>query len=130
MYSWVVPPELLSRLAENRQETAIPIARQIREAVEAYLSRVEPRPASAGPEPFGQSERGGKSSCYSYATAMNGSADQGDLRLRFDVLTKRKQPELHRYSTTRDRATNLRLFRLVSEILHAIEAGVFHLVAG
>ena len=51
---------------------------------------------------------------------MNGLADQEDLRLRFDVLTKTKQPELHRYWTTRDRSANLRLFRLVSEILHAI----------
>jgi hypothetical protein len=42
-------------------------------------------------------------SIYSYATAMNGLADQEDLRLRFDVLTKTKTPELHRYRTTRDR---------------------------
>ncbi|MFQ5945274.1 MAG: PD-(D/E)XK nuclease family protein, partial [Anaerolineae bacterium] len=49
-------------------------------------------------------------SIYSYATAMNGLADQADLRLRFDVLTKTKQPELHRYWTTRDRAANVRLF--------------------
>ena len=53
---------------------------------------------------------------------MNGLADQEDLRLRFDVLTKTKQPELHRYWTTRNRAAN-RLFRLVAEVLHAIEAG-------
>jgi len=33
-------------------------------------------------------------SVYSYATAMNGLADQEDLRLRFDVLTKTKQPVL------------------------------------
>ena len=64
-------------------------------------------------------------SIYSYATAMNGLADQDDLRLRFDVLTKTKQPELHRYWTQRDRAANLRLFHLAAEILHAIEAGVF-----
>ncbi len=69
-------------------------------------------------------------SIYSYATVMNGLADQEDLRLRFDVLTKTKQPELHRYWTTRDRPANLRLFRLVAEILHAIEAGVFHPVVG
>ncbi|MBI4608004.1 MAG: PD-(D/E)XK nuclease family protein, partial [Candidatus Rokubacteria bacterium] len=69
-------------------------------------------------------------SIYSYATAMNGLADQEDLRLRFDVLTKTKKPELHRYWTTRDRAANLRLFRLVSEVLGAIEAGVFHPVVG
>jgi len=65
-------------------------------------------------------------SIYSYATAMNGLGDQEDLRLRFDVLTKTKQPELCRYWTQRDRAANLRLFRLVAEVLHAIEAGVFH----
>lgn len=65
-------------------------------------------------------------SVYSYATAMNGLADQEDLRLRFDVLTKTKQPELYRYWTQRDRLANLRLFRLVAEVLHAIEAGVFH----
>jgi hypothetical protein len=35
-------------------------------------------------------------SVYSYATSMNGLGDQEDLRLRFDVLTKTKQPELHR----------------------------------
>jgi len=43
-------------------------------------------------------------SVYSYATQMNGLADEQDLRLRFDVLTKTKQPELCRYWTTRDRA--------------------------
>lgn len=64
-------------------------------------------------------------SIYSYATAMNGLADQEDLRLRFDVLTKTKQPELHRYWTQRDRAANVRLFHLAAEILHAIEMGVF-----
>jgi hypothetical protein len=42
------------------------------------------------------------------------------LRLRFDVLTKTKQPELHRYWTARDRAANVRLFRLASEVLRAI----------
>src|SRR2546427_12438657 len=57
---------------------------------------------------------------------MNGLADQDDVRLRFDVLTKTKQPELHRYWTTRDRAANVRLFRLAAEVLRAIEAGVFH----
>ena len=35
-------------------------------------------------------------SIYSDATAMNGLADEADLRLRFDVLTKTKQPEFHR----------------------------------
>jgi CRISPR/Cas system-associated exonuclease Cas4 (RecB family) len=65
-------------------------------------------------------------SVYSYATSMNGLGDQEDLRLRFDVLTKTKQPELHRYWTQRDRAASVRLFRLVAEVLHAIEAGVFH----
>lgn len=49
-----------------------------------------------------------------------------DLRLRFDVLTKTKQPELHRYWTTRDGAATRRLFRLATELLRAIEAGVFH----
>ena len=65
-------------------------------------------------------------SVYSYATQMNGLADEQDLRLRFDVLTKTKQPELCRYWTTRDRAANVRLFRLAAEVLQAIEAGVFH----
>jgi len=57
---------------------------------------------------------------------MNGLGDQEDIRLRFDVLTKTKQPELHRYWTQRDRAANVRLFHLAAEVLHAIEAGVFH----
>ena len=69
-------------------------------------------------------------SVYSYATTMAGFADQEDLRLRFDVLTKTKEPELHRYWTTRDRAANRRLFRLVAEVLAAIEAGVFHPIVG
>ena len=69
-------------------------------------------------------------SIYSYATMMNGLADQEELRLRFDVLTKTKQPELHRYWTTRDRAATRRLFRLASEILQAIEAGIFHPIPG
>ena len=41
MYSWVVPPALLGRLYQIREKTRVPIARQIREAVQAYLSRVE-----------------------------------------------------------------------------------------
>ena len=65
-------------------------------------------------------------SVYSYATAMNGLGDQEDLRLRFDVLTKSKQPELCRHWTQRDRAASIRLFRLVAEVLHAIESAVFH----
>ena len=48
------------------------------------------------------------------------------MRLRFDVLTKTKQPELLCYWTTRDRAANVRLFRLAAEGLAAIEASVFH----
>jgi putative RecB family exonuclease len=65
-------------------------------------------------------------SIYSYATSMNGLGDQEDLRLRFDVLTKTKQPELCRYWTQRDRAASIRLFHLAAEVLYAIEAGVFH----
>jgi len=64
-------------------------------------------------------------SAYSYAAGLLGYADPEEVRLRFDVLTKTKQPELHRYWTTRDRAANVRLFRLVSEVPGAIEAGVF-----
>jgi hypothetical protein len=56
---------------------------------------------------------------------MNGLGDQEDLQLRFDVLTKTKQPELHRDWTTRDRAATRRLFRLAVEVLRAIEAEVF-----
>jgi hypothetical protein len=69
-------------------------------------------------------------SVYSYATMMNGLGDQEDLRLRFDVLTKTKQPELHRYWTQRDRAATRRLFRLAAEVLRAIEADAFHPIAG
>jgi putative RecB family exonuclease len=69
-------------------------------------------------------------SIYSYATTMNGFGDQEDVRLRFDVLTKTKQPELHRYWTTRDRAANVRLYRLVAEVLGAIEGGAFHPIVG
>jgi RecB family exonuclease len=64
-------------------------------------------------------------SIYSYATAMTGLGDQEDLRLRFDVLTKTRQPELHRYETTRDQAATGRLYRLTAEVLRAIEAEVF-----
>jgi len=56
---------------------------------------------------------------------MNGLGDQEDVRLRFDVLTKTKQPDLHRYWTQRDRAATRRLFRLVADVLRAIEAGAF-----
>ena len=70
-------------------------------------------------------ELGGLIGGGAYATAMNGLADQEELRLRFDVLTKTKTPELHRYWTTRDRGATRRLFRLAQEVLHAIEAGVF-----
>ena len=56
---------------------------------------------------------------------MAGFADQDDVRLRFDVLTKTRQPELCRYWTSRDRAANRRLFRLAGEIVRAFEAEVF-----
>jgi putative RecB family exonuclease len=69
-------------------------------------------------------------SVYSYAVGLSSFANGDDVRLRFDVLTKTRVPELHRYWTTRDRAANVRLFRLVSEVLRAIEAGVFHPVVG
>jgi len=69
-------------------------------------------------------------SIYSYAAEMGGLADQGDVRSRFHVLTKTKQPELHRYWISRDRAANVRLFRLASEVLHGVEAGVFPPVVG
>jgi hypothetical protein len=52
-----------------------------------------------------------------YATQMNGLADEQDVRLRFDVLTKTKQPELCRHWTTRDRGANVRLFWLAAEVL-------------
>jgi CRISPR/Cas system-associated exonuclease Cas4 (RecB family) len=69
-------------------------------------------------------------SVYSYAAAFGRFADQDEVRLRFDVLTKTRVPELHRYWTTRDRAANVRLFRLAAEVVRAIEAGVFHPVVG
>ena len=65
-------------------------------------------------------------SLYSYAVGLSLLATGENVRLRFDVLTKTRQPELHRYWTTRDRAANVRVFRLVSEVLRAIEAEVFH----
>lgn len=43
-----------------------------------------------------------------------------------NMLTKIRQPALHRRWSTRDRAANRRLFRLASEVLRGIEAGVFH----
>ena len=63
-------------------------------------------------------------SIYSYATEMNGLADEADLRLRFEVLTKTRQPELHRYWTARDRAANVRLYRLAAEIFSGRGWGV------
>ena len=64
-------------------------------------------------------------SVYSYATPMAEFADQEELRLRFDVLTKTKESELHRYWTTRGRWANRRLFRMAGEVIHAVEAEVF-----
>ena len=69
-------------------------------------------------------------SLYSYAVEMAGLADGGDVQLRFDVLTKTKEPELVRYRRTRDRAANLRLFRLADEVMRAIGANVFPPVVG
>jgi PD-(D/E)XK nuclease superfamily protein len=60
---------------------------------------------------------------YSYAAEMGGLADRGDVRLRFDVLTKTKQPEFHRYPTSRDRRADVKLFRLASEVLRVAGGG-------
>jgi len=56
---------------------------------------------------------------------MNSLTDAAGFRLRFDVLTKTKPPELHRNWTTRDRAANVRLYRLATEILAAVDVGAF-----
>ena len=64
-------------------------------------------------------------SVYNYAAVMSGLADQEEVRLRFDVLTKTRQPELVRYWTERDRGACVRLFRMAGEVLRGIEAGVF-----
>jgi putative RecB family exonuclease len=69
-------------------------------------------------------------SIYSYAMSLGPYAGEDDVRLRFDVLTKTKQPELYRYWTTRDRAANARLYRLAAEALRAIEARAFHPIVG
>jgi putative RecB family exonuclease len=69
-------------------------------------------------------------SVYSYAMSLGPYAGEDDVRLRFDVLTKTKQPGLYRYWTTRDRAANVRLYRLGAEVLRAIEAGAFHPIVG
>src|SRR5262249_17837414 len=44
-------------------------------------------------------------------------------RLRFGGVTKTRGPEVDRYWTTRDRAANGRLYRLMSEVVAKIEAG-------
>jgi RecB family exonuclease len=67
---------------------------------------------------------------YSYGVGLSQFANGADARLRFDVLTKTKQPELYRYWTARDRAANVRLFRLASEVLRAIEVEAFHPIVG
>jgi CRISPR/Cas system-associated exonuclease Cas4 (RecB family) len=69
-------------------------------------------------------------SVYSYAVGLSSFAGGDGVRLRFDVFTKTRVPELHRYWATRDRAANVRLFRLVAEVLGAIEAGVFQPIVG
>jgi hypothetical protein len=66
----------------------------------------------------------------SSAAAFSRFSEYEDVPLRFDVPTKTKRPELRRYWTTRDRAANLRLFRLALEVLRGIEAGVFHPIVG
>ena len=54
MYSWVVPPAILGRLYQIREKTRVPIARQIREAVQDFLHRVEdPSLADEPPTPNG-----------------------------------------------------------------------------
>lgn len=60
MYKWVIPPEMLSRLWQVKQRTRVPIARQIREAVRAYLGQVEVRPVAAS-ETFQHTTEGASS---------------------------------------------------------------------
>ena len=77
-----------------------------------------------------QAEQSLQLSIYSYAISLGPHAGEEDVQLRFDVLTKTRQPELCRYWTTRDRAANVRLYRLAAEVPKAIEAGVFHPIVG
>src|SRR5262245_60559412 len=77
-----------------------------------------------------QAEQSLQLSIYSYAMSLGPHAGEEDVHLRFDVLTKTRQPELCRYWTTRDRAASVRLFRLTAEVLKAIETAIFHPIVG
>jgi hypothetical protein len=58
-------------------------------------------------------------------TASVGCSLTTSILGQFGVLTKTNAPELHLDWTTRDRAANVRLYRLAAEILTAVDAGVF-----
>ena len=62
------------------------------------------------------------SSALKRSKIVNGASE---VHCRFDVLLKTKKPELVQYSTIRNDNDRRRMFKVVNEILTAIEAGVF-----
>lgn len=53
-------------------------------------------------------------------------AEREDVLLRFDVLTKTKEPDLARYYTVRDRPEHQRLFQAIRAVLRGVRQEVFY----
>jgi CRISPR/Cas system-associated exonuclease Cas4 (RecB family) len=65
-------------------------------------------------------------SIYGYAVTMTGMSEGEDVLLRYDVLTKTKEPDLARYYTVRDHPDHRRLFRVIQAVLRGIREEVFY----
>lgn len=65
---------------------------------------------------------------YSYAVNQLGlaSSTNGELLVRYDVLVKTKKPAFQQVYVTKNSNDFTRFTRWVSEILHAIDSGVFY----
>jgi CRISPR/Cas system-associated exonuclease Cas4 (RecB family) len=66
---------------------------------------------------------------YAYAMTQLGLSP-ADALVRFDVLTKTKEPEFQQMFVTKDDGDFRRLMRWIRDILRSIEAGAFHAAPG
>jgi len=69
-------------------------------------------------------------SCYGYATRILQELDDRDILLRIDCLVKNKKPVFEQRYTVRTPDNDRKLVKLASDVLNAMDTGVFLPITG